>query len=172
MKKYIVAMLLIIFVLMSQPAPAAQIDFNVWYGFWFNESGGPWVISHDDQHPVEFKFLLKSPGILQVTDAYWAGDQFLIYDHKDQIGTTSPVAVDQSIWTESPDEAFADPRWSSFATLLPGKPDHYKISGLAAASPWGYGIGYLRVIPAAPLPSAAMLLLVPCVIVVWRYKGR
>jgi hypothetical protein len=105
--------------------------------FHFEDVGSGWVASKTDLTPISFEFTLTTQGILIVTDAYYAGDQFEVFNYGTSLGTTSPVLPDSTINEPDPDRASADPRWSSAFFIL--DPGSYSITGISLVSPFGKG---------------------------------
>jgi len=125
--------------------------------FHFEDVGSGWVASKTDLTPISFEFTLTTQGILIVTDAYYAGDQFEVFNYGTSLGTTSPVLPDSTINEPDPDRASADPRWSSAFFIL--DPGSYSITGISLVSPFGKGGAYLQVDPPiVPIPSSLLLL--------------
>lgn len=82
-------------------------------------------------------------GFLDVTDAYLTGDIFTISENGTVCGDTSPAAnLGSGVWTNDPDVAFADSRWSSGRFWFP--PGVHTITITVAASPWGSGGAFWR----------------------------
>jgi hypothetical protein len=122
-----------------------------WQRFQFLGQGSAWY------DPSSFEFTLVSNGILEVTDAFNAGDQFSVYDSNlGLLGNTSDVPVSNAI-NDFPDSAFTDPAFSHASFLL--NPGSYIISGFAVKSPYNEGGAYLRIdFAPVPLPPTVLLL--------------
>jgi hypothetical protein len=94
--------------------------------------------------------------VLEVTDGYFQGDQYEVFNLLGSIGSTSvPVTTCANVLNDW-DTAFADAGWSSGSFSLSA--GVYSITGVAIASPFGGGAGALRVdVSAVPLPAAIWL---------------
>jgi len=155
MKKFIVICLALT-LNMGLAAVKAKADAitpgDGWQRFQFLAKGSAWY------EPSSFEFTLVSNGILKVTDAFNAGDQFSVYDSTlGFLGNTSYVPPVPSAVNDIPDSAFTDPAFSHASFLL--NPGSYIISGFAIESPYNEGGAYLRVdFAPVPLPSAVILL--------------
>jgi hypothetical protein len=95
-----------------------------------------------------YDFTLSAPAILKVTDYYCTGDRYNVTDNGVSLGNTSvPGTSTCDDWIGDGDAAFADSRWSSgWWVLFPG---NHSISGTLLLSPYGSGIGTVRVDSAA-----------------------
>jgi hypothetical protein len=93
-----------------------------------------------------FTFTADSPVQLDVTDAYIDGDRFQVLDFSVSLGLTS-VPTDDGSWTNSPDAAFADARWSSGTFLLGAGEHSIELVTVQTATGANEGTGYLRVVP-------------------------
>jgi hypothetical protein len=93
-----------------------------------------------------FTFTAASPVQLDVTDAYIDGDRFEVLDFGVSLGLTS-VPADDGAWTNAPDAAFADPRWSSGTFLLGAGEHSIELVTIQTATGTSEGVGYLQVVP-------------------------
>jgi hypothetical protein len=91
-----------------------------------------------------FTFNAAIPTTLTVTDAYLDGDRFLVYDKALPLFLTSRP-VDDGAYTDDPDTALHDARWSSGAVVL--APGEHAITVEAVQVTGGYpgGGAFLRV---------------------------
>lgn len=86
----------------------------------------------------------KGGGFLDVTDAYLTGDVFTVAVDGTSCGDTSPAPnLGAGVWTDDPDVAFADPRWSSRRFWI--APDVHSFTITVAVNPWGSGGGFWRI---------------------------
>jgi hypothetical protein len=109
--------------------------------------------------PPENPFTFTTPpegATLKVTDAFVAGDQFEVFRDSTSLGLT-PWVPATSDWTNNPDYAYSDPRWSHRAWYLPGG-EAVNINIDVVTNPYGYGTGYLRVDAGVPEPGTVLLL--------------
>jgi len=125
-----------------------------WSTFDFEDVGSSWGDT--------FTFTITEASILTVTDVFKAGDQLEVFADGVSLGLTSlPTGTG---FTSDFDLAAADAGWSTGSwSFLAGT---YVISGLAELSPFGDGVGALRLdsnISAVPVP-AALFLFAPAVL--------
>lgn len=81
---------------------------------------------------------------LTVTDWYFVGDQFMVYDFDQSIGTTSLAdGTDYYFCGTDPDVCVADPRASHGIFIL--EPGDHSITIQVIASPFGIGAALFRV---------------------------
>lgn len=111
-----------------------------WQPFNWNVSNSP---TNSDG---AFTFTAASPVRLDVTDAYIDGDRFQVLDFGVFLGLTS-VPTDDGSWTNNPDAAFADLRWSSGMFLLEAGSHSIELVTLQTATGCNDGTGYLRAVP-------------------------
>jgi hypothetical protein len=109
-----------------------------------------------------FTFSTANPVTLTVTDAFFSGDRFEVYNNNVLMATTS-VPVDDGSWVASPDSALLDSKFSSGVwNLAPGS---YSLTFKTIQFATGYvqGTGYLRVdtsrqdLAETPEPGALVL---------------
>ncbi|MGI9600493.1 MAG: hypothetical protein ACR2QE_01315 [Acidimicrobiales bacterium] len=82
-------------------------------------------------------------GALDVTDAYLTGDQFDVSVAGNLCGQTSNAPnLGRFVWTNNPNTAYTDARWSSARVYL--GPGTHTISITVTVSPWGSGGGFWR----------------------------
>ena len=93
---------------------------------------------------------------LKMTDAALAGDQFEVFRDATSLGLTPWVDATDD-WTDDPDFAYSDPRWSHRAWYLPGG-EAVNININVVTNPYGYGTAYLRVDAGVPEPGTVLLL--------------
>jgi hypothetical protein len=122
-----------------------------WYAFnWSSGASAP---------AFENPFTFTTPpegATLKVTDAFQTGDQFEVFRDATSLGVT-PLVSETADWTDDPDVAYSDPRWSHRAWGLPGG-DTVNINIYTVTNPYGYGTGYLRVDAGVPEPGTVLLL--------------
>jgi len=90
-----------------------------------------------------FTFYTPVPVVVKVTDAFWAGDQFKLYDNGTAIGQTPFVPPNTNLGECDPDVAYSMPQYSHGAFLL-GAGDH-SIDIDVFVNPFGSGEAYIRV---------------------------
>jgi hypothetical protein len=125
---------------------------------WFATPATPpaffWSIG-DDAPNVEgpYTFNALTPVRLDVTDDFFAGDRFEVFDFGASIGLTSlvPAVAAPEV---GPEAAFNDPTYSSGRFLL--GPGAHSITMVAVENPFNGGRGYLRAMP-IPEPSTVAL---------------
>ena len=124
-----------------------------WYDFSWG-SGAPIPVLGNP-----FTFTTPPEGAtLKVTDAFVAGDQFEVFRDSTSLGLTPWVPATLSDWTDDPDFAYSDPRWSHRAWYLPGG-EAVNININVVTNPWGSGSAYLRVDAGAGVPEPGTVLL-------------
>ncbi|PJF18071.1 putative membrane protein [Paramicrosporidium saccamoebae] len=106
-----------------------------WYEFDFGVAGSVPTTS--------YHFVTTAQMALRVTDAFYAGDQFEVYDNGVLIGTTSSVPAVDTNYTPLPDAAWGSVGWSSFLEYL--EPGEHLISFKVVASPHSSGDAFIRV---------------------------
>ncbi|WP_085316833.1 hypothetical protein [Derxia lacustris] len=99
--------------------------------------------------PFSFSFGAGG-GVLSVTDSFFAGDRFALFDGGVALGLTSAPEGDGG-FIDDFDQAFGDPRWSHGSWRL-GAGSH-SITSIAVDSPFYSGAGGLRIV-ASPVPEA------------------
>jgi hypothetical protein len=137
------------------PTPARAepiITLNVAGGWMDFSFGGPWHTA----------FSLSAPGRtrITVTDYFLSGDQFLVSITGTGAGTgsfTTSLPTVIRAFTEDPDFAASDPRWSSRMFFV--SPGEYVVSGTAIRSPFGGGTGAIRADTAPVAEPTTVLLL-------------
>ncbi len=126
-----------------------------WELFTWTRGPGVWA----DQGPFTCNVPFSTN--LMVTDCYFDGDRFEVYDWGSLIGTTS-VPADDHATIPYPEDASEDPRWSSGVFLLGAGPHSITLKVIQTATGWPDGAGYLRadtapVVPVVPVPGAMAL---------------
>jgi len=91
-----------------------------------------------------FTFNASTPGSLDVTDAFRAGDRFEVYDHDQLIGMTTPPTGTVDDHTTDVDQAFGSPLWSSGSFPLGSGAHSITIRNLRIPEGYPAGAGYLR----------------------------
>lgn len=141
----------------SVQATLIPVDGGWQYPFvWHNAPGTWWENS-------PFTYSWGSWTSLKVTDSFWDGDQFAVYDRDVLLGTTSSPStgnwIDGDI-SGNHDVAYADPRWSSGEFLLAPGDHSITIKTIVAYLPGSEGWGALRVDTApTPVPAPGAVLL-------------
>ena len=157
---------------LSQPVEASLINMGSWYEFSWNELDAiPTTTTNCDAvspfcpgPPAGAVFAPLPPwtftapvgAYLIVTDAFLAGDIFLVYDFGVLLGSTSLVGFDYDYPYScdiDPNPCYADPLMSSGIWFL--GPGSHSITIDVDTNPFWGGIGYLRV--DAPEPATAIL---------------
>jgi len=146
-------------------AQAATIDIatdNAWHTT--SWSSGPGSILDDS-----FRFTIDSGnvGTLDVTDFQNVGDVYEVFNSSTSLGTTNFVDFDYSPYANTPDEGWADPRYSKGTfSLVSGTYDIF----LRLNSGYSGGIAALRVSQSTvPVPVPAV---VPGVILAGLFFGK
>jgi hypothetical protein len=143
--------------LLAAIAGTAQADValslvDTWYGFSWYDGVGSW------DYNGAFTFSVTSPAKLDVTDSSYNGERFGVYDGGSLIGTTS-VPDNTGWWTSNPDQAFANPLWSS-GTFGMAAGSHAITFQIIDVSSWSIGGGTaslrLEAVP-VPVPGAFLL---------------
>ncbi len=151
---------------------------GAWYQFSFGEVGkdakgcspaDPFAPSCTPSSAGNSEFAGASPwefevgaagAILKVTDAFFRGDRFDIFNFDSLIGTTSTPSIGGGCG-DNPDTCFADPLISKGAfNLAPGQ---YSLRIVPTKSPFGSGAAYFRLdeveVKEVPEPAAVLGLL-------------
>ncbi len=134
---------------------------SAWTEFRFDleREGGSWLETNSNLGVLSFTVSLTEAGLLQVSDAYLAGDRFEVFSNGISLGLTSvPLTIGDDV-DDDYDLALNDNRWSSGSWMLAA--GDYKISGFVREMPQKMGRGALRVvdIPEVPLPGSFPLIL-------------
>jgi hypothetical protein len=122
----------------STEAVKATVPLRIgtgWRNFTFGAAGST--------VPTSFSFTANELTLLKITDAYYAGDSFRVYDRGVLLGTSEPVPAEITNFTPLPDVAFGCAGWSSFYAYLPA--GNHLISMMVSNSPYGSGTGNIRV---------------------------
>jgi hypothetical protein len=154
-------------------ARAGTITMGTWYEFSFFDVGTPAMgcapadPSAPDCIPSSgtgttfadappWTITIASPGArLTVTDAFYHGDAFDVFDSGTLIGSTTPAAAaDFLSCGDDPVPCLSDPLTSKGTFLL--DPALHSISIVPNASAYGAGVGYFRV-DAVPEPGTCLL---------------
>lgn len=141
----------------SFAAPVTSADG--WQTFYFGDAGSSWLdapVFDDTALPSHFELTLDHAALLQVTDAGLAGDRFEVLANGVRLGFTSAAAAGSADLGTDFDTAFASPAWSHGSWLLAA--GSYTITGTVSDSPFGAGLGALRVAE-VPEPTSIALLL-------------
>lgn len=143
-----------------------------WQPFYFGGTGSAITSPSGD---TSFNFVIASAAELRVVDAFSIGDTFKLFNSGNVIGSTGAFNLGGATTTD-PAIAFAGNTYSKFSIAL--NPGSYSISGIATASPYGGGAGYIELASVAPNPVpepstwAMMIAGYLLVGVVMRYRGR
>lgn len=117
----------------TSPAQAAVLVLDGgWQAFTFGGEGSSWSDT--------FTFTITESALLKVTDAFNAGDQFLVTVDDGSTSTAMPTSVPTGLGDNigsDYDTAYADPRWSSLGLELAA--GSYTVSGTVLLSPFGAG---------------------------------
>ena len=154
-------------------ARAGTVALGEWYEFSFFDAGTPAMgcFPADPSAPecipssgtpatfadgAPWTFMAGSPGArLTVTDAFYHGDAFDVFDLGKLIGSTMPAAAaDFLSCGDDPVPCLSDPLISKGTFLL--GPAAHAISIVPNASAYGAGVGYFRV-DAVPEPGTWVL---------------
>jgi len=154
-------------------ARAGTIALGTWYEFSFFDPGTPAMgcAPADPSAPdcipssgtgttfadaAPWTFAVNSPGArLTVTDVFYHGDAFDVFDSGTLIGSTaSAAAADFLSCGDDPGLCLSDPLTSKGTFLL--DPSFHAISIVPNASAYGAGVGYFRV-DAVPEPGTCLL---------------
>lgn len=147
--------LLLLVVPASAVASSLAADGD-WSEFLVGGSGDVWR-SPLDLEPISFALEASSPFVLRVVDLGFAGDTVQVFSGATLLGTTAPVAVDDTVFAFTADEALASPSvWSQGQWLL--DPGSYTFSGFATASPFGGANWAISALAVPEVASWAMLL--------------
>ncbi|GAA5175354.1 hypothetical protein GCM10025771_07240 [Niveibacterium umoris] len=141
----------------SFAAPITSADG--WQTFYFGDTGSSWLDApafDDTALPSHFELTLDHAALLQVTDGGFAGDRFDVQVNGKHLGFTSTVAAGTDDLGLDFDAAYASTTHSHGSWLLAA--GSYTITGTAADSAFGAGIGALRVAEVPEPSSLAMLL--------------
>jgi hypothetical protein len=105
----------------------------------------------------DFQFTLTQKTAFTVVDGWWDGDQFQIFNNGVSLGVTSTPTFDGQNEADHWFAAYKNPAFSSRTWIL--GPGSYDITGIAVASPIGYGQGAVA-LGAVPEPATwAMFIL-------------
>ena len=118
----------------NQTADMLELDKG-WYKFFF---GGPLL-------RTAYSFAFDYPDYVQIsiTDAYCSGDSFDLFRNGSYLVTTPRVRSDGcSSWTDDPDQAFVNPKFSSTKFMLP---PNFNLSIGTLDSPFNGGAGFIRI---------------------------
>lgn len=119
-------------------APQQQIDADDgWHMFFFS--------SRNILASPQFTICSNTPTLLRVTDAFCSGDTFEVYANGTKIGSTEirgTLSEDCEDPLMKPEEAFFSKNMSHVEVELPA--GAYGVNLLAESSPFGGGIGYIR----------------------------
>lgn len=113
------------------------VDLDVdagWFKFFFAGRGDK----------VGYTFRAMSEGYTQIsiTDAYCTGDSWDMQKNGSYLLTTPRVPSDNcKTWTDNPDVAFSNPKWSSTKFMLPGA---FNITLIPIDSPYKGGAAFIR----------------------------
>lgn len=107
--------------------------------------------------PSPWEFEVGAAGaILKVTDAFYRGDTFNIFNFDTLLGTTSATSPEENGCGSNPDTCFADPLISKGTfNLAPGQ---YSLRIVPTNSPFGEGAAYFRLDEAKEVPEAVSVL--------------
>ena len=161
--------------LVSAPASAGPIPFDEWLEFGFTEAGTP-ATGCDPADPAgpfctpssgtpstfldapPWTFTASGAGAtLRITDAFFSGDRFEIFDFGVSLGLTSLPALDVNCG-DDPVPCFANPAMSTGLFLLAA--GNHSLTIIPTAALEGGGAGYFQVEGAAPVvPEPATLTL-------------
>ncbi|QSI78608.1 PEP-CTERM sorting domain-containing protein [Niveibacterium microcysteis] len=143
-----------------------------WQTFYFGDAGSAWLDApafDDAALPTRFEFTLDGPARLDVTDLGLAGDRFEVVVNGVRLGLTSAMPINDTDVGLDFDTAFTSPAWSHGSwTLAAGT---YTVSGLASDSPFGAGVGAIR-LAAVPEPATIALLSAGCCLLGLRRRSR
>jgi hypothetical protein len=114
---------------------------------WSSTSDSPPLFEWGAGEPVfsvsgPFYFSNFNPVTVDITDAFWAGDQFRIYDNGNPIGDTSSVP-EAKPGVNDPNAAYLDSRYSHGSFRL--TPGYHSISIEVIKNPYDAGGAYIRV---------------------------
>jgi len=171
MRKYNIGAVAIAVLLTAAPVLADLVPLGVWEEFAFETAGtpatgcdpndpvGPFCLGSfgtpaDFAHAPPWTFLAPFGALLQVTDAFQAGDQLEVFDFGASIGLTSaPIGLDDC--GSDPAVCFGTAGISKGVfSLVPG---NHSISITPVSAPSGSGTGFFIAQP-VPEPRSWMLL--------------
>jgi hypothetical protein len=120
----------------KNPSTPLTID-----AYWSAFSWGPGQPVYSYDGPFTFNNVYNVRVV--VTDAFWKGDRFRIYDNGIPLGETSSVPVDANGDVEDPDVALRDPTYSHGSDRLP--PGSHSLSIEVISNPFNGGVAFIRV---------------------------
>ncbi|HAX78390.1 MAG TPA: hypothetical protein DCY88_21835 [Cyanobacteria bacterium UBA11372] len=163
------------FAAMPELAPASAIALGgAWYQFSFGKAGkdaqgcqpadpnGPLCTPSEAGNSVfagasPWEFEVGAAGaILKVTDAFFRGDAFSIFNFNTLIGTTSTAFQDEEGCGSNPDTCFADPLVSKGTFNLAA--GQYSLRIVPTASPFEKGAAFFRLDEAKEVPEPVSVL--------------
>jgi len=160
------------FLFLAALAEAGPIGIGPWYEFGFDPEPFPAAsgcqpadpagvpcrvgISSQFLDSAPWTFTAPNPVLLSVTDAYFAGDSFSVFDFGVLLGSTPRVPLMPALGSLDPNLTFADPAYSHASFMLPAGSHSLTIDVEAAQI---LGEGFFR-ISEVPEPSHTALLAV------------
>jgi hypothetical protein len=170
----IIAAVILSTVAFALPASAVSIDSYIngpWMKFLFPEgAGGDATGSCSNCQPGQYDpivelenppwtFTLADMAEFRITDAFWKGDSFEVYDFGNAILTTPIVPIDTSSSETNPENSYASSVFSHGSVIL--APGNHSFTIKTVTSPYeGGGAAFFRIdrIIDAPEPMTLMLL--------------
>ena len=134
--------------LASTAEAATLVPDAGWSLFFFDGVGSS--ISDSNTGDFSWDFTLTSSANLDVTDAFFIGDSFTIFNGATLLGSTGPYDLNGTE-TGNADIAFGSSTYS-WASFLLG-PGTYSINGVAAESPFGAGGAFIRLSTGGAVPE-------------------
>lgn len=120
----------------ASAAPVALTTDGTWFDFVVGDVGDAWR-SPLDGDPISFTLTSSTAFTLRLVDIGFAGDQVeVLANGSTLLGSTSSVAVDDTVFAFTADEATAEPSVWSFGSWLLAA-GTYTFTGTATASPFG-----------------------------------
>lgn len=118
----------------TSPTTVELVIGTGWYNFTFANSGS---YANNQYH-----YITDKKTLLKVTDVFWAGDTFAVFDNGTLLVMTDPVPASNTTYTALPDVAFSSIGWSSMYAYLP--PGEHLITIITVNSPYNAGGASIR----------------------------
>ena len=128
----------------GRPAPAPKVPIMLDAG-WSSSTTAPPAFFWNGAGVVfaSDSFEFDGRACITVTDDFFYGDQFRIYDNGGLLGDTSTPIAAAMAPPVGPDAAYADPNYSSGTFVV--QPGSHSITIEVIANPFDTGRGYIRI---------------------------